>query len=140
MRSEKSARRPDRGIHKESGPDGCWPWKGSVTSAGYGTMRIGARVHLVHRVVWTFHNDTIPDGIQINHRCCSDSNCHGGVGCAHRKCCNPEHLELTTGRFNSELSARNRGLAQLLHCGHPRSPQNARAVRDGLICQACEAA
>lgn len=78
-------------------PGGCWEWTGSRTMAGrgYGTIGIGGRSTLAHRVSWEIKNGPIPDGPG-----------HHGVCVLHRcdnpPCVRPDHLFLGTQKDNVE--------------------------------------
>lgn len=69
---------------------GCWEWTGYITPQGYGLFWDGSRPNTAHRVSWELANGTIPDGMDIDHRC------------ANRKCANPEHLRVTTRSQNMQ--------------------------------------
>lgn len=93
--------------------DGCWEWTGTVSSwTGYGTIgNVG-----VHRLMFERHVGPIPDGATIDHMCHNEAAhaglCEGGNTCLHRRCCNPEHLQLVTHGENlaaSPLTFNGRG-------------------------------
>lgn len=70
--------------------DGCWLWRGSATKDGYGQIRVGRAVRVVHRVAYTAANGPIPRGMVVRHKC------------DVRLCCNPDHLEIGTHEDNAQ--------------------------------------
>ena len=58
---------------------GCWEWKKSTNSAGYGQTTVDKKYWLTHRLSYFLKNGSMP-GRVIRHKC------------HNRKCCNPEHL------------------------------------------------
>ena len=67
---------------------GCWNWKKSVTSAGYGQFTLNKKYWTTHRYVYTKCKGEIPKGFVIRHIC------------HNTKCCNPDHLCVGTNRDN----------------------------------------
>lgn len=125
---ERMTRRFWAKVDTSGGPDACWPWVGYTAKNGYGQFRVGsekdgsARAAYAHRVAWELTFGQIPDGVEIDHVCHNvDSSCPGGKGCAHRRCCNPRHMEPTSHETNTmrgrAFSAVN---ARKTHCpkGH----------------------
>ena len=80
----------------------CWLWTASVDNRGYGKIGAGGdrgRTLCAHRVAWELTRGTIPDGMEIDHRC-------------HiRRCVRPDHLRLVTRKQNNEnLNLKVRGV------------------------------
>lgn len=102
--------------------DGICPqmWGGKVNLNGYGQFHFTPTDHqegrstLVHRIQWERANGPIPDGLQIDHLCHSQSYCRGGFSCPHRRCLTVAHLEVVT-------LAENMWRSRKLTCrrGHP---------------------
>lgn len=108
---------------------GCWEWKRSRNSRGYGLISERGVVMLTHRVSYELHVGPIPDGMQIDHLC------------RNKPCCNPGHLEAVTCAEN----ASRRPDAYKTHClrGHELTPENmivkarpnGRTIRNCRTCQ-----
>ena len=66
--------------------DNCWNWTGSKNRTGYGNIRpaMGGGSKLSHRVSYEMANGTIPDGMDIDHKC------------HNHACVNPAHLRATS--------------------------------------------
>lgn len=61
-----------RFVVKSSDPAKCWGWAGATNEAGYGQIQRGARGEgrvSAHRLSWELHNGSIPEGIDVLHRC-----------------------------------------------------------------------
>lgn len=101
--------------------DGCWLWTGHLVRNGYGEIAIPGGRKYVHRLAYELFVGPIPDGMQLDHRCHSNSPRCIGI-CEHRACFNPDHLEPVTARENNlrsrSLSAAH---ARKTSCpnGHP---------------------
>jgi hypothetical protein len=94
----------------------CWLWTGTVSSSGYGVMRIDCskanpkgRLVYAHRYAFENTKGAVPKGLELDHLC------------RNRRCVNPDHLEPVTPRVNqlrgTGPAARN---ARKTHCskGH----------------------
>lgn len=69
---------------------GCWDWKGTLDSHGYGQITYRGAKRKAHRVVWELTNGPIPSGMVVDHMCRS------------RRCVNPAHLQVVTQKQNLE--------------------------------------
>ena len=69
-------------------PNGCWLWKGSTSSRGYGQINDRGRLFLVHRLAYETFSGPIPRDKELDHLCRIHS------------CLNPDHLEVVTHREN----------------------------------------
>lgn len=135
-------------------PAACWLWPGSLNTEGYGQIQTGSRSDgtrrpdRVHRVIYEALVGTIPEGLEIDHRCHNDavvrSECSGGATCPHRRCCNPRHLETVTRQANIL-----RGLVPITNgrwqraktrcpAGHPYDEANTRIWHGKRSCRACK--
>lgn len=87
---------------------GCWLWRGSYNSNGYGMFRPSTGGS-AHRTSYGWFVGAIQDGMQVDHLC------------RIRACCNPAHLELVTRSENLLRASRAR-----VKCpnGHPWVPEN----------------
>jgi len=66
----------------------CWIWQGSLTSKGYGRIRVGEFSKRAHRVSYELNKGEIPESTHVLHRCDVPS------------CVNPDHLFLGTDQDN----------------------------------------
>lgn len=71
---------------------GCWVWRWSVTSAGYGHFQYEGRVRLAHVVYYERAHGPVPVGFQVDHLC------------KRPLCVNPQHLEAVTPAVNTYRS------------------------------------
>lgn len=133
-------------VDRSGGPQACWPWGGSTSARGYGTVTIGGQGLRVHRLAWVLTNGPLPAGREVDHRC-HDSSCRLGDNCPHRRCCNPAHLKAVThpenmaaGRSSVSAAVKVRQRSKT-HCphGHPYTPENTYVSSRGhRFCRACD--
>lgn len=119
----------------QAGPDECWIWTGRIDKYGYGRH---SEQRLAHRMVYERLVGPIPPGMTLDHICHDPLVCDGGTSCLHRRCVNPEHLELAT-RIDNQRRSRP---AMKTHCkhGHEFTPENTyqRPDREARrVCRAC---
>lgn len=94
---------------------GCWEWSASCTKAGYGQVMVGGKQRYSHRLFYERFKGPIPEGLQLDHLC------------RNKRCCNPSHLEVVTGRVNVRRStAPPAANAVATHClnGHAFTEAN----------------
>ncbi len=106
--------------------EGCWNWLGSKDTKGYGKINSGGRFGhplFAHRVSWELVNGSIPDGLEIDHKC------------RNRGCVNPDHLEVVTHQENLARSVRYAPT----HCpqGHKYTEENTYVYKGRRNCREC---
>ncbi len=134
--------------------NGCWQWD-TVTPTGYGG-RFGAggkggKSYRPHR--WSYEHlgpeiRAIPDGMTTDHLCHKPEECPGGNSCPHRRCVNPDHIEVVTTQVNTERGhgpergriASLKARTAITHCpqGHEYTPENTYWYRGCRHCLTCK--
>ena len=125
--------------------DGCWLWNGWLDHGGYGQFRINKKLVRAH----SFLIGSPPIGFQWDHICHSQAIllniCLGGRFCIHRRCVNPDHLELVTPQENSrrslvgQLSGKQQREKTRCPQGHPYDLFNTyRAPKGDRRCRICK--
>lgn len=92
------------------GADECWPWLGSVSSTGYGVMKVKGRTTGAHRIALILETGEAPEGALALH------SCH------NRICVNPAHLRWGSYRDNLHDALRAGRFGRL-------NPERVREVR-----------
>lgn len=116
-------------------PDGCWHWLGTINHSGYGYISVNGVLHMAHRVAYEQAVGPIPPGLVLDHVCHDPASCVGGKACLHRRCVNPDHLNLTTRGENT----RRGGNTVKTHCkrGHEYTPENTYRHGNARYCREC---
>lgn len=123
---------------------GCWLWTASTSTSGYGHFRYQGKIREAHLVSYMLCVGPIPEGKQLDHTChTNDRTCTGGVGCLHRRCVNPDHLEPVTSLENSQRGNSGAHLRSRTQCpqGHEYTEANTyyakRANGYNRMCREC---
>ena len=129
--------------------DDCWVFQGATNGSGYGKIGDKNRKSVyVHRLSYEHYNDTtLKTAQQIDHTCHnSDVECEGGIDCLHRRCVNPDHLEIVDARTNLLRSKHTQTSKRsaVVRCvnGHIYNDVNTyvRPIRGGRDCKICRKA
>lgn len=95
--------------------ENCWEWTGTTSNRGYGYIYVAGRYVPAHRASYEIFRGPIPDGMTLDHLC------------RNRRCVNPHHLEIVSGRENTLRgvgpTAANSKKTHCIH-GHPFDEKN----------------
>lgn len=110
------------------GPDECWPWTGTCTSSGYGSLTVGSRTDGTRRTVSAHVAALIASGVKVE------------VGqrvrhtCDNPPCCNPAHLRNGTQADNlADMRAKGRSARGTRN-------RSAKLTEDAVRAMRCRAA
>lgn len=97
--------------------EGCWLWKVSINTQGYGNITRQYKKILAHRYSYEQSNGSIPNGHEIDHIC------------ENKICVKPDHLVAVTRSDHAKHTAqmiRNRSMDRT-HCtnGHELNNENS---------------
>lgn len=98
----------------------CLEWRGVRNRFGYGTIKIGKRKFLVHRLIWVTSHGRIPEGMCVCHHCDNPA------------CVTIEHLFLGTPADNNAdkiRKGRQRGTPGETHWKAKASEATVRRIR-----------
>jgi hypothetical protein len=97
---------------------GCWLWLGTISTYGYGQMKVNGTLFLAHRLSFELHNGPISPNAWILH------------GCDNRLCVNPEHLYLGDHIRNMrDMVERGRARTGSLNHNTKLTVNDVRAIR-----------
>jgi hypothetical protein len=105
--------------------NGCWHHPSTPTAKGYAQTKFGwpiAKSTLIHRLSWMYYKGDIAEDMVLDHLCHDPAVCEGGNTCEHRRCVNPNHLQLVSASDNSKKTVRI--LEFKTHCVNGHSLKN----------------
>ena len=95
-------------------PDtGCWEFRGTRDSYGYGRMYSDNKELKAHRVFYEICEGPIPDGMYLQHHLPADL-------CIGHACCNPDHLRVSNSPKASPPTVHLKTCPK----GHLMTPEN----------------
>lgn len=113
---------------------GCWAWTASKEK-GYGQFSVGSTSLPAYVVAYRALVGPVANGLELDHTCHSSDPTCLQVPCAHRACCNPNHLEPVTHQENMTGGV----WAKKTHCpqGHEYSGFNLIVNKGRRHCRTC---
>lgn len=124
--------------------EGCWTLDGkNLNQNGYTFFTLTTRRAAGHRLlIEVLQESLVPQGMVVDHACHSQAaterTCEGGLGCRHRACFNPDHMEIVSQSEN--VMRGSSGFWNKDECskGHSREPQHVRyRKRDDRLIAYC---
>lgn len=103
--------------------EGCWYWLSSWNEQNYAITRHHGKTQRVARLVFTMCKG-VPPRYTIELVCHTNSDCHAGNDCPHRRCVNPAHMIDMPFARNSALQHPNNRLKMECAEGHALTPDN----------------
>ena len=100
----RSTEDPATVLWLRSEPHGdCVLWTGALNVDGYATaISVDGTPTRAHRFSWMLANGPIAESLTVDHLCHNrDLECADGSSCLHRRCINPDHLEIVPQSENS---------------------------------------
>lgn len=119
---------------------GCWLYIRWRKADGYAHITRNYKVIYAHRYVYEQLIGPIPEGMTIDHVCHTMECPTPGKLCPHRRCCNPMHLQLATGKENtlrSQGPAAMNSIKQVCPKGHPYDEKNTCFRNKRRYCRTC---
>lgn len=108
----------DRFWSKVAKGEGCWEWKASLATTGYGQFMYEGRPHGAHRISWMLTNGEIPADAWVLHKC------------DNRLCVRPDHLYLGDPAANAR-DTHGRGRWHYVRPGHGKPKRTGPPKRRG---------
>lgn len=126
----------------EIAENGCWHWKKSITTNGYGEFVPNGNGSKTRAHIWSylFFVGNYDRSLDLDHTCHNNTDCKGGKSCLHRRCVNPIHLNPVTRKENANNGNCGHYLSERTHCinGHEFNSDNTQFGKDNKRrCRKC---
>jgi hypothetical protein len=104
-------------------PSGCWLWSGAQIPEGYGSVHVGGKVRLAHRLAYECANGQgAANGLYVRHKCDTPA------------CINPAHLVIGTPAENSRDAVDRGRMAKGERVGGAKLCEaDVRAIRSAYV-------
>lgn len=107
---------------------GHWLWTGKIDKDGYGRVKFYGKMQAAHRWVWEcVTGQVIPDGITLDHIC---ARMDPDNKVFLRRCVNPEHMDLVTGKENTQRASNHNRDKTTCPRGHRYTEANTQYKTD----------